>query len=80
MAFFLASYARDALTRVEEQASLPAFAELRTALQEALGLTFDGHKGEHLFRSTLIQTLFYGLFSAWVELAREGRPSKRAYW
>lgn len=72
VAFFLASYARDALTRVEEQAKLPAFAELRAALQEALGLAFDGPKGEHLFRSTLVQTLFYGLFSAWVEVAREG--------
>jgi hypothetical protein len=75
VAFFLASYARDALARVEEQASLPAFAELRNALQEALGLQFDGVRGEHLFRSTLVQTLFYGLFSAWVEVAREGHAS-----
>lgn len=74
VASFLASYARDALARVEEQASLPAFAELRAALQEALGLKFEGPKGEHLFRSTLVQTLFYGLFSAWVEVAREGCP------
>ncbi|MGH7043535.1 MAG: N-6 DNA methylase, partial [Acetobacteraceae bacterium] len=74
VAFFLASYARDALARVEAQASLPAFAALRAALQEALGLTFDGPKGEHLFRSTLVQTLFYGLFSAWVEVARDGKP------
>ncbi len=51
---------------------MPAFANLRTALQEALGLTFEGAKGEHLFRSTLVQTLSYGLFSAWVEIAREG--------
>ena len=73
VAFFLASYARDALARVSEQASLPAFADLRNALQEALGLKFEGVKGEHLFRSTLVQTLFYGLFSAWVEVAREGK-------
>lgn len=72
VAFFLASYARDALARVEEQATLPAFAELRKALQAALGLTFEPPQGEHLFRSTLVQTLFYGLFSAWVEVAREG--------
>jgi hypothetical protein len=72
VAFFLASYARDALTRIEEQATLPAFAELRDALQEALGLQFEGVKGEHLFRSTLVQTLFYGLFSAWVESAYGG--------
>jgi hypothetical protein len=75
VAFFLASYARDALARVDEQASLPAFAELRNALQEALGLQFDGPKGEHLFRSTLVQTLFYGLFSAWVEVALDGQAN-----
>jgi hypothetical protein len=75
VAFFLASYARDALARVEAQASLPAFAELRNALQEALGLRFEGPKGEHLFRSTLVQTLFYGLFSAWVEVAQEGEAN-----
>ena len=72
VAFFLASYARDARARVEERASLPAFAELRAALQEALGLRFEGDKGEHLFRGTLVQTLFYGLFSAWVEVASSG--------
>lgn len=75
VARFLASYARDALARVDEQASLPAFTDLRKALQEALGLTFEGPKGEHLFRSTLVQTLFYGLFSAWVEVAREGETA-----
>ncbi len=75
VAFFLASYARDALARVEAQASLPAFAELRNALQEALGLRFEGPKGEHLFRSTLVQTLFYGLFSAWVEVAQDGQAN-----
>ena len=75
VAFFLASYARDALARVDEQASLPAFAELRGALQEALGLQFEGPKGEHLFRSTLVQTLFYGLFSAWVEVALDGQAN-----
>jgi hypothetical protein len=72
VAFFLASYARDALARVDAQATLPAFAELRKALQDALGLKFEGPRGEHLFRSTLVQTLFYGLFSAWVEVARDG--------
>ncbi len=75
VAFFLASYARDALARIDEKASLPAFAELRGALQEALGLRFEGPKGEHLFRSSLVQTLFYGLFSAWVEVARDGEAN-----
>ena len=29
-------------------------------------MTFEGAKGDHFFRSTLVQTLFYGMFSAWV--------------
>ncbi|MCB1920636.1 MAG: N-6 DNA methylase, partial [Candidatus Competibacteraceae bacterium] len=38
----------------------------RSALENALGLHFEAEEGEHFFRSTLIQTLFYGVFSAWV--------------
>jgi hypothetical protein len=70
VAFFLASYAREALARIESRASLPALASLREALGQSLGMTFEPGKGEHLFRSTLIQTLYYGLFSAWVTHAR----------
>jgi hypothetical protein len=65
VAWFLASYARDALARIGLH-DLPALASVRTALEEALGLKFEGDKGEHFFRSTLVQTLFYGIFSAWV--------------
>jgi hypothetical protein len=65
VAWFLAYYAREAKARVEA-ADLPALAALRSALENALGLTFEGEKGEHFFRSTLVQTLFYGIFSAWV--------------
>ena len=58
---------------------LPALASLRTALEEALGMQFEGEKGEHFFRSTLVQTLFYGIFSAWVIWAQERpREDKRA--
>jgi hypothetical protein len=65
LAWFLASYARDAKARMEG-ADLPALNTLRAALEEALGLKFEGDKGEHFFRSTLVQTIFYGVFSAWV--------------
>lgn len=75
VAGILASYARDALARVE-RADSPALSGLRTALSEALGLQFDGERGEHFFRSTLVQTLFYGLFSAWVIWSRSGRHDK----
>ncbi len=66
VAFFLASYARDARVRVEAAKDLPQLAAVRTALEEALGMKFTADKGEHFFRSTLVQTLFYGVFSAWV--------------
>lgn len=66
LAFFLASYARDARARVEAAGDLPALAAVREALEQALGMTFDAQRGEHFFRSTLVQTLFYGVFSAWV--------------
>ena len=46
---------------------------MRAALEEALGLRFEGDKGEHFFRSTLVQTLFYGVFSAWVLWAKRRR-------
>ncbi|HZG51260.1 MAG TPA: type ISP restriction/modification enzyme, partial [Pyrinomonadaceae bacterium] len=65
VARFLASYARDARARMEKS-ELPALASVRGALEEALGLRFVGADGEHFFRSTLVQTLFYGVFSAWV--------------
>jgi len=69
VAAILASYAHDARVRIE-QSDLPALASLRQALEDALGLHFKDEKGEHFFRSTLIQTLFYGVFSAWVLWAR----------
>jgi len=65
VAWFLASYARDARIRIEG-VDLPALSNLRAALEAGLGLTFDNEEGEHFFRSTLIQTLFYGMFSAWL--------------
>ena len=69
LARFLASYARAALARVED-AELASLHSLRTALEESLEMKFEGEKGEHFFRSTLVQTLFYGIFSAWVLWAR----------
>jgi len=77
VAWFLASYARDARSRIEH-VQLPALATVRAALEEALGLKFEGEKGEHFFRSSLVQTLFYGVFSAWVLWAKQNPPTSRA--
>jgi len=76
VAFFLASYARDARVRVETAKDLPQLAAVRTALEEALGMKFTADKGEHFFRSTLVQTLFYGVFSAWVLWHKE-KPQRK---
>ena len=73
VAWFLASYARDAKARIEDT-DLPALTAVRTALEQALGVTFEGRKGEHFFRSTLVQTLFYGIFSAWVLWSKKRAP------
>jgi hypothetical protein len=79
VAGILASYAHDARLRIEK-ADLPALKTLRQALEDALGLRFEGDKGEHFFRSTLIQTLFYGVFSAWVLWARrrDAKPNEKS--
>ena len=74
LAWLLASYARDGLARVEAAGDAPALAAVRTALEEALGARFEGARGARFFRSTLVQTLFYGVFSAWVLWARQSPP------
>jgi hypothetical protein len=71
LAWFLASYARTARLRLESRRELPVLDQLRGQLEESLGLKFEGEKGDHFFRSTLVQTLFYGMFASWVLWARE---------
>ena len=88
VAWFLASYARDALARIEAGPELEALDLLRATLEEALGMKFEGPKGRHFFHSTLVQTLFYGVFSAWIlwckqnpeRQARKGFDAKSAAW
>jgi len=78
VAWFLASYARDAKARIEHS-NLAALTVIRADLEKALSITFKGTKGEHFFRSTLVQTLFYGVFSAWVLCCKQqdnARPAR----
>ena len=70
LAWLLASYARDGLARVEAAGETSSLQAVRSALEEALGVRFEGDRGAAFFRSTLVQTLFYGVFSAWVLWAR----------
>ena len=74
LAWHLASYARDGLARVEAAGDEPSLHAVRAALEDALGVRFEGDRGAAFFRSTLVQTLFYGVFSAWVLWARQAPP------
>ncbi len=77
LAWLLASYAREARARAEDH-DLPYFRNVKAALEESLGITFEGDKGDHFFRSTLVQTLFYGIFSAWVLWRRSAAATHHA--
>src|SRR5665647_365854 len=50
LAWLLASYAREARARAEER-DLPNWVSTRKALEEALGMSFSGEKGEHFFEA-----------------------------
>jgi len=77
LAWLLASYAREALARTMATEN-PALNEVRSVLEDALSMRFVGVKGKHFFRSTLVQTLFYGVFSAWVLWSKEHPPTSQA--
>ena len=76
LAWLLASYARDGLARVEAAGDSPPLAAVRAALEDALGVRFEGERGARFFHSTLVQTLFYGVFSAWVLWSRTDTASQ----
>ena len=80
LAWLLASYARDGLARVEASGGTESLDGLRSALEAALGVRFEGESGAAFFRSTLVQTLFYGVFSAWVLWARQPPPTAAFNW
>ncbi len=77
LAWLMASYARDGLARVEAAGDDPSLHAVRSALEEALGVRFEGEKGAAFFRSTLVPTLFYGVFSAWVLWAAPDAAARR---
>ena len=59
LAWLLASYARDGLARVKAADDTSSLRAVRSALEEALGVRFEGERGAAFLRSTLVQTLFY---------------------
>jgi hypothetical protein len=77
VAAMLASYARVAKARIDAAgATTQALDTVREQMEKALGVTFEDAAAKEFFKSTLIQTLFYGVFSAWV-LWHERSPFAR---
>lgn len=82
LAALLASYAREARHRIMAagDVAIAPLNALKASLEKALGLTFEGDKGEQFFRSTLVQTLFYGMFAAWVLQHESDAPPENFDW
>jgi len=70
IAWLLASYAKRSLSIVR-QSDPVNLATLRETLEGALRISFEGEEGDAFFTSTFVQTLFYGVFSAWIVQKRE---------
>lgn len=77
LAWFLAAFAREARQRLKD-ADPTRLKQLREALEETLGVRFEGEKGARFLRATVIQTLFYGVFSAWVLWHRDNPDDEGA--
>src|SRR6266851_5122840 len=77
LAKVLARQARDAKLALPDD--LKPLAPLLDDYRQALGLSFDisDEKGDRFFRSSLVQTLFYSLFAAWILWDRTAAPEAR---
>ena len=73
LARVLARQARHAAAALPPQFT-SAVASLREDFATGLGISFETEEGEHFFRSSLIQTVYYGLFAGWLLHASEWRP------
>ncbi len=78
LARILARQARRAKAALPRQFS-HAVQDLLDDFGKALGITFQGHDGEEFFRSSLIQTAYYGLFAGWALWRRSG-AKKPFHW
>lgn len=70
LARVLARQARRAKNGLPERFSR-AVGALAEDFGNALGITFNGAEGEEFFRSSMIQTVYYGLFAGWLLWTRE---------
>lgn len=79
LARFMGAQAKQALALLDG-AEIKPLDDLRISMEEGLGMQFGGEEGEHFFKSTLVQSLFYGMFSAWVLAHRAGNDPDDFHW
>jgi hypothetical protein len=82
LAGYLAAYAKVARRRIDANANLKDLERLQGALEDGLGLRFEGDQGVDFFHSALVQTLFYGVFASWVDWVgrRSSSENRRFSW
>lgn len=78
LARILARQARKAKDTLPEQFS-EAVKALLDDFGKALGISFEGTEGQDFFRSSLVQTIFYGLFAGWA-LWRHSKSTAQFRW
>src|SRR5207245_9703629 len=64
VAWFLASYAREAKARIERR-KLPALAAIREACEESLGIEYEGQQGIKIISYRLLQPDSTGAVHVW---------------
>lgn len=80
VAWLLAYHAR-AAKKMLENSSQTDLALFKEGMEGVLRIEFDSKKfkTENFFNSTVVQTLMYGIFSAWVNWSKEGKRKKEKF-
>ncbi|MDW8300694.1 MAG: type ISP restriction/modification enzyme, partial [Anaerolineae bacterium] len=79
LAWLLASYARAAKLHLDSLEMSDELKALRAEFEKALEIDYEGAKGDAFFRAALIQTLFYGVFAAWVVWHQSELPESQPF-
>jgi hypothetical protein len=79
LAWLLASYARAAKLHLDGLKISDELKALRAEFEKALEISYEGTEGDAFFRAALIQTLFYGIFAAWVTWHQSNPPESQSF-
>ena len=71
VAQMLASHARSALRHLDDKKSMVDLEKMKMIFEKGADIGFEGEDGDRKFKSLLVQTLVYGVFSAWANWHHE---------